>query len=85
MIFPHINYIITIGDIMKINSIIEKLRKDTNKTYDITYREKTINKKRIEIIYIESICNSSNISDFVIRSLDNISHKKTKNLLQTII
>ncbi|MBR3161514.1 MAG: spore germination protein [Bacilli bacterium] len=69
---------------MNIDVIINKLKKETNNVLDITYREKYINKKRIEIIYNESLSSSNNISDFIIRSLDIISEKNYKNILKEI-
>lgn len=70
---------------MKIKTIKNKLKKDTNKSFDITYRTKIINNKKLEIIYIDSLCNSSNISDFIIRSLDKITYiSKNNNILLEI-
>lgn len=70
---------------MNIQTLKSKLKKDTNQTYDITYRTKIINKKRIEIIYNDSLCNSTNISDFIIRSLDKMSeYPKKINILKEI-
>ncbi len=69
---------------MKITTITNKLNKETNKPFDITYREKKIGNKKIEIIYIDSLCNSTTISDFIIRSLDTIDKYKHKNILKTI-
>lgn len=66
--------------------IIEKLKKETNGISDIIYREKIINKTKVYIIYNEPLTSSDKISDFIIRSLNNISNKKiNKNeLLKTI-
>ena len=69
---------------MTIKKIKRKLQNDTNTPFDITYREKSINNKKIEIIYIDSLCNSSTISDFIIRSLDKLNKKNNNNLLKEI-
>ena len=65
-----------------IEKIINKIKKDTNNAEDITYRKKIISKKEIYIIYNESLTSSNTISDFIIRSLDNIKNKST--LIDTI-
>ena len=54
------------------NKIIEKLKKDTNNSSYIVYREKYINKSKIDIIYNETLCDSDKLSDFILRSLDHI-------------
>ncbi len=54
------------------NKIIERLKKDTNNSSYIVYREKYIKKKRIDIIYNEVLTDSDKLSDFIFRSLDNI-------------
>lgn len=61
---------------------IEKLKKDTNNNMDIVYRKKNIRGKDIYIIYIDSLINGSNISEYIIKSLDNIKTKR--NLNETI-
>ncbi len=66
-----------------IEIIINKLKQDTNNAEDITYRKKIFLNKTIYIIYNESLTASNNISDFIIRSLDNI--KKEENIINTII
>lgn len=58
---------------------IEKLKIDTNKSSDITYRNIKINNNDITIIYIDSIISSDKISDFIIRSLNNIKDNITLN------
>ena len=58
--------------------IIEKLKKETNNLSDIIYRIKYINNQKIYIIYNEPLVSSDKISDFIIRSLDNID-KTYKN------
>ena len=55
-----------------IEKVINKLKSDTNNCSDIIYRTKYINNKKIYIIYSEPIVSSDKISDFIIRSLDNI-------------
>lgn len=66
--------------------IIKKLKKETNELSDIIYREKIINKTKVYIIYNEPLTSSDKISDFIIRSLNNISTKKfhQKDLFQII-
>lgn len=54
------------------NKIINKLKKDTNNSSYIVYREKYISNKKIDIIYIETLCDSDKLSDFILRSLDHI-------------
>ena len=63
----------------KTNSIIEKLKKDTNNDSEIVYRKKIINKETIYIIYNEPLTNSDKISDFIIRSLDSIEYRHDNN------
>ena len=47
-----------------INNIVNRLKKDTNNAVDMTYREKNVCKKKVQIIYIESLTGSDKISDF---------------------
>lgn len=54
------------------NKIIDKLKKDTNNSSYIVYRDKYISNIRIDIIFYETLCDSDKISDFVLRSLDHI-------------
>lgn len=54
------------------NKIIEKLKKDTDNSDYIVYREKYIKKSKIDIIYNETLTDSDKLSDFVLRSLDHI-------------
>ena len=69
----------------KIKNIVSKLKKDTNNAVDITYRQKIVCKKNVEIIYLESLTGSDKISDFIIRSLDRIDKtNKDKDLLNAI-
>lgn len=68
-----------------IENIIKRIKKDTNNAEDITYREKTVCKKKIEIIYIESLTGSDKISDFIVRSLDKINKtSKGRDILKSI-
>ena len=70
---------------MQITTLVKKLKNDTNKPFDISYRSMTINKTKIEIIYSDSLSNSTAISDYIIRSLDTISNKKRHiNILSEI-
>lgn len=61
---------------MNINEIINRLKLETNNIPDIIYREKKIKNKKLYIIYNEPLTSSDKISDFVIRSLNNIDSKK---------
>ena len=63
-----------------IENTIKMLKKDTNNSSDIIYRKKYINKKKIYLIYSEPIVSSDKISDYIVRSLDFIDHKYTKNI-----
>lgn len=65
--------------------IIKKLKKETNEISDIVYREKIINNQKIYIIYDEPLTSSDKISDFIMKSLNEISKNKIKDsLLKTI-
>ena len=64
------------------NEIINKLKKDTNNLDNINYRKKRILFKDIYIVFNETLTSSSNISDFIIRSLNKIkipSYNRIKN------
>jgi len=54
------------------DKIIDKLKKDTNNSSYIVYREKYIKKRKIDIIYNETLSDSDKLSDFILRSLDHI-------------
>ena len=54
------------------SKIIAKLKKDTNNSSYVVYREKYINKRKIDIIYNETLSDSDKLSDFILRSLDHI-------------
>ena len=59
-----------------INEVIDRLKHETNYIHDIIYREKKIGRKKIVIIYNEPLTSSDKISDFIIRSLNNIKDIK---------
>lgn len=65
-------------------NIIERLKKETNNQDIIIYREKKILFKKIYIIYNETLTSSSSISDFIIRSLNNIYIPTYNNILNKI-
>lgn len=68
-----------------IDEIVNKLKKDSNNADDITYREKIVCKKKVQLIYNEPLTSSDKISDFIVRSLDKINRlNKDKNLLNAI-
>lgn len=54
------------------NKIIDKLKKDTNDSSYVIYREKYIKKHKIDIIYNETLTDTNKLSDFIFRSLDHI-------------
>lgn len=62
--------------------IINKLKKDTNNILDITYRDMTISNNKLTIIFNEPLTSSDKISDFIIKSLNNI---KAKNIYNEIV
>lgn len=64
---------------MNIETTIKRIKAESHNPFDITYREKIIWNKKIEIIYNESLNKSTTISDFIIRSLDTISTQKKHN------
>ena len=63
---------------------IDKLKKDSNNLDDIVYRNKLIKGKRICIIYCDSLTNGNTISDFIIKSLDELKIVTSHNLLNNI-
>ena len=65
-------------------NIISKLKLATNNNDNIIYRKKTIFYKNIYIIYNETITSSNTISDFIIRSLNNIHYPTYKNIINHI-
>lgn len=68
-----------------VDYIKEMLKKDTNQASDITYREKIVCRRRVEIIYNESLTGSDKISNFIIRSLDKINrYNKRQDLVSAI-
>lgn len=56
-------------------TIIKRLKKETDFLDDIVYRTKLINKKKVHIIFNEPLTSSDKISDFIIRSLNTIENK----------
>ena len=67
------------------NKIIDKLKKETNNDDNIVYRKKIILYKTIYIIYNQTITSSSDISDYVIRSLNKIYLPLFNNIINKII
>lgn len=69
-----------------IEQIVKKLKKETDNLDDIIYRKKKIKKKNIYIIYNEPLTSSDKISDFIMRSLNQIQEKKISisSLMETI-
>ncbi len=64
--------------------IIERFKKDTNNNSFIVYREKKLKKNTIYIIFNDSLISNDKVSDFIIRSLDNIKDiKNIKNNLDS--
>ena len=66
------------------NEIINKLKKDTNNLSDIIYRKKTIRNKDIWVIFNEPLVSSDKVSDFIFRSLNDISSLKTRDIVSNI-
>lgn len=68
------------------DKIIKKLKKDTNNSSYIVYREKYIKNKKIDLIYSEVLTDADKMSDFIYRSLDKIEKKyDDKDLLYDVI
>ena len=65
-------------------NVIYKLRNDTNSDENIIYRKKNILTKTIYIIYNQTITSSTDISNFIIRSLNNIYIPTYRNILNKI-
>lgn len=55
---------------------IELLKRETNYNKDIIYREKNVRGKKIYIIFSESLTDGSSISEYIIKSLDEIKKDK---------
>ena len=71
---------------MKSNKIVLKLKKETNNSDDIIYRDLLLFGKKLILIFNEPLTSSDKISNFVIRSLNRIdSKKKIKSLNKIII
>lgn len=69
-----------------IEKIVNRLKKDTKQSDDITYRKKEVCGKEVYIIYNEPLTSSDKISDFIVRSLDRINRVyKKQNDLEEII
>ena len=66
------------------NDIINKLKKETNNDENIIIRKKQMIFKTIYIIYNQTITSSSDISNFIIRSLNNIYLPTYKNIKNKI-
>ena len=66
------------------NKIIDKLKKETNNDDNIVYRKKIILYKTIYIIYNQTITSSSDISDYIIRSLNKIYLPLFNNIINKI-
>ena len=66
------------------NDIINKLKKDSNQDSFITYRKKQILYKTIYIIYNQTITSSTDISNFIIRSLNKIIIPTYHNIINKI-
>ena len=58
------------------NEIIHRIKCDTNNIKDMIYRSIKQDKHTIYIVYNEPLTSSHSISDFIIRSIKNISIKK---------
>lgn len=65
-------------------NIINKLKKETNNSDKIIYRKKKILYKNLYIIYNETLISSDKVSDFIIRSINNILIPNYNNILNKI-
>ncbi len=64
--------------------LINKFKEETNNSPFIVYRKKIINKKEIYIIFNDSLISNDKVSDFIVRSLNNIKDlKEIKNNLNS--
>ena len=61
--------------------VVKKLKEETNDLKDIIYRKKKMGGKYVYIIYNEPLTSSDKISDFVIRSLNNIARSRSRKLI----
>lgn len=70
----------------EIETIVERLKKETNENDNYTYRKKKVCHRDVYIIYNEPLTASDSISDFIVRSLDRINkeYKKRDNLEEVI-
>ena len=66
------------------DNIIDRLKKDTNNGDFIIYRKKRLLFKDIYIIYNETLTSSDSISNFIIRSLNNIFIPTYNNIINNI-
>ena len=66
------------------NYIINRLKKETNNNENIIIRKKSILFKKIYIIYNETITSSDSISNYIIRSLNNIYIPTYNHILDRI-
>lgn len=66
--------------------IIKKLKEETNNSSYVIYREKYIKGIKVDIIYSEVLTDSDKLSDFLLRSLDNIEkiYDEKNSLYDTI-
>ena len=63
---------------------INLLKKETNNIKDIVYRKKRIKNKDIYIIYSDSLTSGNSISNFIIKSLDEIKIISTIKLINIL-
>lgn len=68
-----------------INYIVKRLKRDSNDSDDITYREMWVCKRKVLLVFNEALTGSDKISDFIVRSLDRINRLNSgKSLIQDI-
>ena len=70
--------------VKNMNEILDRLKNDTNYDENIIYRKKSILFKHFYIIYNQTITSSSDISNFIIRSLNKIYIPTLKNITNKI-
>ena len=66
---------------MNIEKIIENIKKELNKSADISSRIIKIKNKQIGYIFLESLSSDDKISDFLVKSLTNENIKNIKNTI----
>ena len=61
-----------------------RLQNETDSNKDIIYRKKKVKNKILYIVFIDSLINGTNVSDFIVKSLDEIKIPNNTNILKYI-